>query len=137
MHERVLLATSVETQRRLARALQGFDVACAESAGEVRAALAAGRFDLIVVGAHFDESKALEVIAEIRRTPHGASLVCVRGTPFHRVGRPAMEAFRMACEALGVRRVVDLLDYPDDEAGNQSIRTLLVSQTARASTTNA
>ena len=37
MQERVLIATSVETRRRLARALQGFDVVSVSSAGEVRA----------------------------------------------------------------------------------------------------
>ena len=124
MQDHVLIATSVETQRRLIAALQGLDVVCAASAGEVRAALAGQRFDLIIVGAHFDESKALEMIEEIQRTPHGACVVCVRGTPFHHVGRPAMEAFRVACEALGARRVVDLLDYPDDPAGNRAIREL-------------
>lgn len=127
MQESLLLATSVETQRRLGRALQGLDLACAASAAEVRAALAARQFDLIVVGAHFDESRALEMVEEIRRTPHTAGLVCVRGTPFHHVGRPAMEAFRVACEALGVRRVVDLLDYPDDDTGNRAIRELFES----------
>lgn len=130
MQQRVLLATSTETQRRLARALQGLEIACATTGGEVRAALAAQQFDLIVVGAHFDESKALEMIQEIQRLPHSATLVCVRGTPFHHVGKPAMEAFRVACEALGVRRVIDLLGYPDDAGGNRAIREILERELA-------
>lgn len=127
MQERVLLATSTETQRRLARALEGFRLVFAANAAEVRAALAGRRFDLIVVGARFDESQSLEVLQEIQRTQHGARVVCVRGTPTQRVGRSSLEAFRLACEALGAPLVLNLLDYGDDEAGDEAIRELFES----------
>jgi len=35
-----------------------------------------------------------------------------------------MNAFRTACEAEGVYAVVDLLDYPEDDAGNRAIGAL-------------
>ena len=124
MQDRVLLAVSPEVRRRLGAALATFDVTQAVSAAELRTALATQHFDLIVVGTHFEECKALEVIEEVRRAAPHARIVCVRGVPFMRVGKPAMDALRLACEALGAAQLVDLLDYPDDEAGNRAIRAV-------------
>lgn len=130
MQDRVLLAVSPEVRSRLGTVLAPFDVTQAFTAAELRAALATRQFDLVVVGTHFEESKALEVIQEVRHAAPNARIVCVRGVPFMRVGKPAMDALRLACEALGAAQVIDLLDYPDDEAGNRAIRELFERELA-------
>ena len=42
--------------------------------------------------------------------------------------RRSGSTLRTACEALGVNVVIDLFDYPDDEAGNRRVRALLEQQ---------
>ena len=129
MRERVLLAVSAEAKPRLEAVLAGHELTHAESFAAVRVALAKQTFDLIVVGTHFEESSAFDVLRHIKESESQAHIACVRGVPFHAaLGKPAMDAFRAACEALGVNVVLDLFDYPDDEAGNRRARTLLEQQ---------
>ena len=132
MQDHVLLALTPEAQRRLSAALAGLSLVRTTTAEELRETLATQQFDMVVVGAHFDESNALRMIEEIRRVAPDARVVCVRAEPFRYVGPPAMEAVRLACEALGVEMFVDLLDYPDDEAGNRAIRALFESRLSAA-----
>ena len=124
MQDHVLVAVPSEVERRLAAALSGHELTFARTCAELRSALAAQQFDLIVVGTHFDESKAMGVIEEIRRAAPRTPLACVQGRPFQLVGQRSVEAFRLACEALGVSLVIHLSDYADGEAGNRAIRAL-------------
>jgi len=125
MQGHVLLAVSAQTRRRLLPAFAGHGLAWAQTVGEARAALSAQRFDLAVVGSHFDESHTFEIVRDLRRADPELRIVCVRSKPFPgALGRWTMNAFRSACEAEGVHAVVDLLDYPDDDAGNRAIGAL-------------
>jgi len=121
----VLLAVSAQTRRRLLPAFAGHELAWAQTVGEARAASSARHFDLAVVGSHFDESHTFDIVRDLRRADPGLRIVCVRGRPFPgALGRWTMNAFRSACEAEGVCAVVDLLDYPDDDAGNRAVGAL-------------
>jgi hypothetical protein len=123
---RLLQIGSPGARGRLAGALQGHQLVWVETADEVRAALAGQRFDLIVVGAHFQESNSFEVLEFLAVARPAARIVCLRAvTPRRMLGKPAMRAFRAACEALGASLVLDLVDFPSDAAGNQAIRALL------------
>lgn len=125
MQGRVLLAVSAQTRERLLSCFPGCAIVWAQTAEEVRAAAGRESFDMVVVGSHFDESHTFDILALIREAHPAPRIVCVRGRPFPgALGRSTMQAFRAACEALGVDMVVDLLDYTDDEAGNLAIRTL-------------
>ena len=133
MQGRFLLAVSAGTRERLLPCLTGCQIVWAQTAGEVRAAVARERFDVVVVGSHFDESHTFDILALIRAADPAAHIVCVRGRPFPGALREStMHAFRTACEALGVSLVVDLLDYPDDQAGNDAIRALFERDLAGA-----
>src|SRR5256885_7123243 len=47
-------------------------------------------FDLIIVGTHFEESSAFDVLRYIRESETQAHIACVRGVPFHAaLGKPA------------------------------------------------
>jgi hypothetical protein len=52
---RVLAAVCRHAHKRLAAILRGWTVTMPQTADEVERALACGTFDLIVIGAHFDE----------------------------------------------------------------------------------
>lgn len=118
---RILVAVSPEVRGRLAVVLQGLDVTWAREPRDATR----DRYELIVLGSHFAESTALESLGAIKAANPGARLVCVRGRPFPGLGGATMDAYRTACEALGAVRVIDLLAYPDDAAGNARIRAVL------------
>jgi len=131
---RVLLAVSAQTRGRVLACLAGYEFAWARTEVEVRAALCTGHFDLAVVGSHFDESHTFDIVRELRHADPGLRIVCVRGRPFPgALGHSTMKAFRTACEAEGVCAVIDLLDYPEDDASNRAIRALFERQLLAAS----
>jgi hypothetical protein len=126
MGDSVLLAVTPGTRARLDAALRLHSLTWVETLDEVRAALARRPFDLVVIGARFDESHAFEVLRICITGQPGARAVCLRGVePPSRLRKPAVEAFRVACEALGASLVLDLADLPDDAAGNRALRMLL------------
>ena len=128
---RVLLAVSAQTRKRLLPCLSGYEIVWAQTVGEVRVAAAQQRFDLVIVGSHFDESHTFDIVRHVRDVYPGACIACVRGRPFPgALGKSTLKAFRSACEALGVGVVVDLFDYPDSEAGSRAIGALFERQLA-------
>jgi len=130
---RVLLAVSAQTRRRLLSAFAGYEVAWAQTEAEVRAALCTSHFDLAVVGSHFDESNTFDIVRGLRHADPALRIVCVRGRPFPgALGHSTMKAFRTACEAEGVCAVIDLLDYPEDDAGKRAICALFEQQLCAA-----
>ena len=117
---RILVAVSPEVRGRLAAVLRGYEVTWASDARDATQSAN----DLIVLGSHFAESTALEMLERIKAASPAAPLVCVRGRPFPGLGGATMNAYRAACEAMGAVRVIDLLAYPDDAAGNERIRAV-------------
>jgi len=131
---RVLLAVSAWTLTRMQVILAGRDTVWARTAGEVRAALDTGHFDLAVVGSHFDESHTFDIVRLVHERDASTPIMCVHGRPFPpALGDSTMKAFKVAAEVLGVAAVVDLLDYPDDEAGNRAVRAMLTCASASSS----
>jgi DNA-binding NtrC family response regulator len=51
---------------RTAALLAGQDVTLARTMGEVRAALAAARYDVLVIGVRFDDSRMFDLLREVR-----------------------------------------------------------------------
>jgi hypothetical protein len=129
MHSRILLAISARTLTRLQAILAGCDTVWARTVGEVSAALDTGHFDLAIVGSHFDESHTLDIVRLLHEQDSNTRIVCVRARPFPApLDRSTMKGLRAAAEVLGASAVLDLLDYPDDDAGNHTVRTLLERQ---------
>lgn len=130
---RILLAVSAHTRDRLLPCLPACETVWAQTAAEVRAAVAGRRFAMVVVGSHFDESHTFDILALLRTADPAPRIVCVRGRPFPgALGESTMNAFRAACGALGVSLVIDLLNYPEEPAGNDAIRALFEKQLAGA-----
>jgi hypothetical protein len=113
------------TRARLEAALRGLRLTWVGASDEVRAELTRGRFDLVVIGAHFDESTWCDALRFVTSSSPESRIVCLRGVvQGSLLGQPSIDAFRAACDALGAALVLDLVHYPDNEAGNRALRAL-------------
>jgi hypothetical protein len=122
----VLVAEATPGRERLARILDGRDVEFASTCVEARVRLRERPYELIVIGAHFDSSTALELVQEVLRGEAPCPVICVHCMPFRTPSaRRSFDAFRLASSALGAAEVLNLLEFPDDEAGNARVRTML------------
>lgn len=80
--------------------------------------------DMLILGAHFDESTAVAALERVIERSERFPVVCVRGVP-SRYGKRSLHALRLALNELGAAKFIDLLDYPDNESGNAQVRALL------------
>ena len=123
---RVIVAATAEAQPRLRAVLPECDLCFVDTEGQLRHALARGRCDLLIVGAHFQESSAVAVIEQVLSRDETIPVVCIRVRPFATpLGQPALDALRIATRALGASNFIDLLEYPDDALGNARLRAML------------
>ena len=123
---RILVAVAGAARGRLERILAGHEVTFAATLKELCAAWQPARFDAVLVGTHFDESTTFEALREVLGRERPPPVICVRALPFgHGLGESTMHAFRAACHELGVRLVLDLVEYRDDPAGDREVQRLL------------
>jgi len=121
MPKTILVADQPENDRRLSAILQGHELVFVRSLGEALRALHGRRFDLVLVGVHFDESRMFDLV---RALAEGTQVICVRSQHFH---SPAitLEGLEIAAKALGCALFLDLTWYADDETGNGAVRQLI------------
>jgi len=120
----VLLAVGPQARHRLQRILGGdCDLRHVASTTELLQALDPAVHDMVVVGAHFDESHTLDVLARIFHHDHARIVVCVCGRR-GLLGEATVNGLGLASRVLGARGFVDLTAYPDDDAGDARIRSL-------------
>ena len=123
---RVIVAATAESQPRIRMVLPECDLCFVDTERQLLRALARGRCDMLIVGAHFQESSAVVAIEQLLSRDEAIPVVCIRATPFATpLGQPAVDALRMATRALGASNFIDLLEYPDDERGNARVRRML------------
>ena len=119
---KVLAAISVRAHWRVGSVLKPWDVTYVHAFPDLRASLERERFDLVVVGAHFDASQGVRAVEEVRREQPRCPVVALIATPF-RYGSPYLhDAFRAACLALGAADVLDLGDWSHDAEGDRAVR---------------
>jgi len=123
---RILVAVAGAARERLERILAGHDLTFAATLKELCAAWQPERFDAVLVGTHFDESTAFDALREVLAGERAPPVICVHALPFgHGLGESTMHAFRAACYELGVRLVLDLLEYRENPAGDRKARRIL------------
>jgi hypothetical protein len=122
----VLVAVGPRALPRLKRILSEWcDAAFVRELGQLPAGLGKAH-DLIVIGAHFDGSRGVASLEEVLRHRPRCPVVCVRASPFEaKLGPASFEAYCSACLELGADDVLDLLEFRDDEQGNERVRALL------------
>jgi DNA-binding response OmpR family regulator len=121
MAKRILIADRLESDRRLAAILAGNELVFVRTLGEAQRMLRERRFDLVLVGVHFDESRMFDLMREVT---DGTQVVCVRSQQFqsHAI---TLEGLEIAAKALGCALFLDLTWYADDETGNGAVRKLI------------
>jgi DNA-binding response OmpR family regulator len=123
---KILVADTPEADRRLSAILSGYDVVSVRTLEQAERAVDATRFDMVLVGVHFDESRMFDFLRHLQaKGTHGACPVaCTRS---YRFVSPAIsvEGLEIAVRALGCKLFLDLTKYPDDAQGNAAVRQLL------------
>jgi hypothetical protein len=94
-------------------------------------ALLHGRWDVVIIGALFDESRALELMQLLRfdEAYPKVSIVGIRGAKIPRVLHP--DIFDMPMKMLGAVDVIDFGSIPDDAAGNAQIGSRIRAAVSR------
>ncbi|MBS1957733.1 MAG: hypothetical protein JST89_26345 [Cyanobacteria bacterium SZAS-4] len=63
---RILVANDLQGFKRLTNALRGQDIRFVQTLSEAKQVLETVKFDLIIAGVHFDDSRAVELLQEVR-----------------------------------------------------------------------
>ena len=121
---RVVVAVSPGLRRRMRAILPESELRFVETADDLLRELDDERCDMLIVGAHFDESSAVAALERVLARPETFPVVCVRGV-HSRLGYRSMHALRLALDELGAREFIDLLEYRDDALGNARVRAML------------
>jgi hypothetical protein len=122
---RVVAAMSPQAHERMRRILAGCDLRFPETGPDLLRVLDDERCDMLIVGAHFDESTAVAALERVLSRPEAFPVVCVRGLR-SMFGQRSLRALRMALNEMGAQNFIDLLEYPDDDAGNARVRGMLL-----------
>jgi CheY-like chemotaxis protein len=125
---RILLASARPAYTRLLAILSGYELEFVTTLLGAKAALKGNRFDMIMIGVHFDESRMFELVEHLRADGRYADLpvVCFRGILIaDSQDSFAGESIEIACKALGANSFFDLIAYPDDAMGNAAVRSIL------------
>ena len=122
---RIVAAVSPDVQCRIRAILSECELCFVCTGSELVRVLDEAHCDMMIVEVHFDESTAVAALKCALSRDGTFPVVCVRSVPFAKLGRPALDALRMALGGLGAQHFIDLLQYADDESGNASVRSML------------
>jgi hypothetical protein len=128
---RILACTAPEAERRLRQALPADELQMAVTFADASSALLRERWDVVIIGALFDESRALELMQLLRSDPAfpQVSIIGIRGAKIARSLQP--EIFDMPMKMLGALDVIDFASIADDAAGNAHIGSRIRAAVSR------
>jgi hypothetical protein len=121
----IVAAAGRDVQRRIRAILPECELRFVHTGSELVRALDEAPCDMMIVEMHFDQSSAVAALKCALSRDETFPVVCVRGVAFAKLGRPALDALRMALGELGAQHFIDLLQYADDEIGNARVRSML------------
>lgn len=78
---RILIADDAAGQKLLTRALEGYELFCADTLQQASRLLIEDGFDLVVCGIHFDDSRMVELCRYLRKEGKETPFVVVRVSP--------------------------------------------------------
>lgn len=116
---RILIAVHPDAVDRVRRILEGHDLREVKSVDEAKASLDADKFDLVFVGARFDESRMFEFLEYLRqhvrhrKIPVAACIVMPRT-----MAQTPVEGLSHTARLYGAREFINLNDFPDEPAEN-------------------
>ena len=131
MAARIVAAVSPDVRGRIRAILADCELRFVDTGAELARALDEAPCDLVLVGLHFEESSALAALEQVFSREQSFPVVCVRGRPFRCLKERSLHGLRMALSELGVHNFIDLLQFPDDPAGNAHLAAALEGVMAR------
>ena len=126
MKKSVLVAAMPDADARLSVILAGHELHFVRTLQAATAALAGGKFQLVVIDLHFDDSRMFDLLRHIRTRGEfdAVAVMCVR-TQRAQWASVTTRGLEIAVKALGGHGFVDLSVFADDDAGNRSVRALI------------
>ena len=128
---RVIAAVSQSVKNRIRAILPHCELRFVSAGSELVRALDEARCDMMIVEVHFNESSAASALRCVLARDETFPVVCVREVDCDRPPHAALGALRMAA-GVSAQAFVDLLAYPDSEAGNAGARAVLEELLATA-----
>lgn len=130
---RILLAVAKDSVERMLRVLEGYEVIVALQLPEAERLLDESDFRVVIVGAHFDESRMFDLLQAVRDHPRCARVLIVgvlvlKGKIMRRTMLPTLEH---AARELGAHAFINVAGLPDDAAGNAQVRNIIDELIAR------
>jgi hypothetical protein len=122
----ILVASTPPLAKRLAPVLEGHDVVFVEHMAEAMYKFKHGKFGMVIVGVHFDQSQMFELLEQIRsagRDP-AVPIVCVLPEQ-HALSEVFVKGLNHAVKALMANAFLNLANYSDDPAGNGRLRRII------------
>lgn len=124
---RILLAATGDVRERFERILKRHETVSVFTAAEALRALE-GKFKLVVLSVHFDESQMFSLLGDIRS--HSAyrkiPILCVLGSQRGKaITDVAVEGLDHAVKALRANGFLDLQHFADDDEGNARIARIV------------
>jgi len=128
----VLMAVPPAVRGRFERALHGHKLHWASTVPQARQMLAGRPMDLVILCYRFDESRALELLWDLRSDDRvrRTAVLCLIALK-SRLPAACFEAFQRAAMALHATGVEDVRDLPDDANGDRRLRELAAGCLAR------
>lgn len=129
---RILLGVVPNLEARFRSILQGYELDFISTLGQAQAALRAARYDMVIVGVLFDESRMFDLLRLVRADERhrSAPIVCVR-SQLAISSRTILEGLEIAIKALTANAFLDLQNFTDDAQGNARVRGILDQLLAR------
>ena len=126
VRRRILLAVVPNLEPRFRRILDGCELEFVHTLVDAQQALRSDKYDMIVVGVLFDESRMFDLLRFVRteETHRTTPIVCVR-SQLAISSRAILESLEIAVKALSANAFLDLQNFPDDADGNARLRRIL------------
>ena len=126
MSHRVLVADVPAMDKRYRAILPDAELRFVRSMGEASRSLDVRKFDLLIIGVQFDESRMFELLWLVKARSVTTPVACIRGCQVDSA-LSSVAGIDTAVRSLGACDFIDFRDYPDTAEGNPKIRQRLLA----------
>jgi len=125
---RILLACSDRAYKRLLPVLPNHELTHAKNLTDAETALKAHRFNLLMIGTRFDESRMFDLLRYLKADPKYSQIpiICFRAIRFTaREDESLVRIVEMACKEIGANCFLDLAAFPHGKAENDALPNII------------
>jgi hypothetical protein len=125
---RIFLACLQQSYNRLLPLISPYQVTFVKTLADAKSELKANRFNLIIIGTHFDDSKVFDLLRYVKENVNctGVPVICFRGVKFgHAEDKSLVRIIEMACKEMGADWFFDLVGFENKRAEEDALRKVL------------